>query len=183
MTISDPLAEYFVRPVDGGFVLDAVEIRHSALAAPLRICNDTIDRGLPIEAGAPVDAGTDQTFSAGSRMAADGTVTPGFTVTLGEQNADGLPEPKLTVNDNGGTFRTLLLPALASSTPVEVSLRSYGGTAAVPLLLEALHGLELRQAAAELGRQTVYALAWRVLARERVPFAVYDAETAPGLFV
>lgn len=183
MTISDALAEYLVLPVDGGFVLDAIEFRHSALAAPLRVCTDVQDRLLPIETGAPVDEGTDQTFLAGATIGPDGELVPAITVSLGEQNADGLAEPRLFVNDGGATFRTLLLPALDSDEPVEVSLRSYGGTVAVPVLLEAMHGLELRQASARLGRQTGYLLAWRLLDQDRIPRLIYDNTTAPGLFV
>lgn len=164
--------EYYVKPTAGGFVCQAVEFRHSSLAAPLRFCNDAADRTLPIESGAPANAGTNQTFLAAR-----------FSIADGQQNADGLPEFPLTLADNAASYHSLLVPAMDTDEPVEVTLREFGGTVAAPVLLRLVYNLQLRGGGGRIGAGSTYRLAFRQLTAVRIPRTVYDAETAPGLLV
>lgn len=169
MTASD---EYYVKPTAGGFVCQTVEFRHSSLAAPLRFCSDVADRTLPIEAGAPANASTNQSFLAAR-----------FSIADGEQGPDGLPEFPLSLADNAASYLNLLVPAMDTDEPVEVTLREFGGTVAAPVLLRLVYGLQLRGGGGQMGAGSVYRLAFRQLTAVRIPRAVYDAATAPGLLV
>jgi hypothetical protein len=168
--MSAAIAEaYAAAPVDG-VIYHTLELWHPAFAAPIRVVRDEVALDARLEAGAPRNAGEVVTF-----------VAYAFDIVPPDQNAEGLPQAVIEIDNVSREILVQLDAAVASGQPVTAIYRQY--------LSDALLDGPEYDPPMELAIQSLSATALRIRATcgfpnligLRFPRLEFDIESYPGL--
>lgn len=172
VSYSEAYAEAMAVAPIGRAMLYALELRHSELAAPIRLVLNDADIDATLEDDAPEDASTEVTFTAMQ-----------FGIQLPPESDDAAsPGVQLWIDGVSALVAGEIEPAAKTLEPIQMLLRVYAsddlsGPAVLPVLAMELRGVEVDES-----RVTATA-AYGDFANARFPGKTFTRGEYPGLGV